>query len=90
MDFAGAAVYLDSQVDAFAADLKRGVYGNPHSGGAAGDAASDAVEQVRFRSVRRSSVRPSGLVHVPDASGHASLHKSLPCVTCESACFTRN
>ena len=47
LDYTGAALYLNSQVDAVAADLKSALYGNPHSANPSSSRSDAAIEGVR-------------------------------------------
>ena len=47
LDYAGSALYTNSQVDAFAEDLKSHVYGNPHSLSSSATRSTEAVESAR-------------------------------------------
>jgi selenocysteine lyase/cysteine desulfurase len=49
LDYAGAALYGESQVRAHAARLARGVFGNPHSAHGASRASTNAVDAARQR-----------------------------------------
>ena len=49
VDYAGAALYTQSQLDAYFRDLQDNVYGNPHSGNLVSSLTADVVEQVRHR-----------------------------------------
>ncbi|KAJ9446341.1 Molybdenum cofactor sulfurase [Diplonema papillatum] len=49
LDYAGAGVYCQSQVNAYAAELLKGGYGNPHSLNEQGARSRSAVESLRER-----------------------------------------
>ncbi|XP_013907750.1 PREDICTED: molybdenum cofactor sulfurase [Thamnophis sirtalis] len=49
LDHAGATLYPESLLKAFTDDLKRNVYGNPHSQNISSKLTYDTIEHVRFR-----------------------------------------
>ena len=49
LDYAGAALYTDAQIEAHAARLTNGLFGNPHSGHAASRSSSGVLDAARRR-----------------------------------------
>jgi selenocysteine lyase/cysteine desulfurase len=47
LDYAGSALYADSQLDAHHALLRNGLFGNPHSDSGPSRASTDAIESAR-------------------------------------------
>jgi selenocysteine lyase/cysteine desulfurase len=52
LDYAGSALYADSQIEAHRSQLTRSVFGNPHSEHAASSASTSAIEAARRRVLR--------------------------------------
>ena len=52
LDYAGSALYAESQVDAHRSQLARNIFGNPHSEHAASAASTSAIEKARRRVLR--------------------------------------
>jgi selenocysteine lyase/cysteine desulfurase len=52
LDYAGSALYAESQIDAHRSLLTRSVFGNPHSEHAASRASTSAIEAARRQVLR--------------------------------------
>ena len=83
LDTAGAALYPEELIDAYAKDLKENVFGNPHSHNASSQASADAVAAVRLRVLRHFNVDAS-LYDVVFTKGATEAIK----LVVESFCFT--
>ncbi|XP_039281365.1 molybdenum cofactor sulfurase 3 [Nilaparvata lugens] len=58
LDHTGAALYTNSQITNIDNDLKRNLYGNPHSGGLASKKTVDTIDQIRYRVLQHFNTNP--------------------------------
>eukprot|EP00798_Chlamydomonas_sp_ICE-L_P024132 gene24132-9714_t len=59
MDYTGSSVYCQSQLDAVFDDLKKNMYGNPHSANPSSSFTSDKIEEARLEILRFFNADPA-------------------------------
>jgi molybdenum cofactor sulfurtransferase len=75
LDYTGSSLYCNSQLQAAFEELKRHVYGNPHSANPSSELTTEKVEEVRDMILRFFNADPLeyNVVFTPSATGSLKL-----------------